>query len=82
MNESLAALDRMLRELEADDRYWIRADVPGAPWTEVTRAEFAEAERKAGFVSAYGYDLATAGFAAGGIVGTITSDGSEPEVPR
>lgn len=75
-NPTQAELRAWLREMERDDRYFVRADVPGAEWTEVDRAGFAAAEACAGFYSAYGYDLATGGFSGSGTRGVVMSPAS------
>ena len=55
-------------------------------WEEVTKEQWIEAEREAGFRPKMASDhprymntYATAGFSAGFVSGTITYDGSEPE---
>lgn len=70
-NPTEAQLRKWLREMEEGDRYFLKLDLDGAAWTEVDRAGFAAAERKAGFHSAYGYDLATAGFSGSGVRGCV-----------
>lgn len=62
-------------------RYFLKADAPGARWTEVAKAEFVSSERAAGFHNTWGRpsEPATGGFSGGGLRGTMRYDGSAPE---
>lgn len=63
-----------------DQRFWLALDLPDPQWREVTKEQFVQAERSAGFRNMNGQpkEPATAGFSGGGVQGT-TSDPNASE---
>ncbi|MCK1479353.1 hypothetical protein IVB27_32585 [Bradyrhizobium sp. 197] len=71
-----------------EEKYWLKANaIPGATWSEVSKEDWINAERAAGFRPklwsgdpGYMTTCATGGFSnSADISGTITHDGNSPK---